>query len=234
MKHATDEDLAAAKAQAGLKHATDEDLEQAKHKAGLDRQNTSIFRDDDSISTKATTMDEGVAEEKETEPEPEKKKKRRSWFGSRGSRPSTSESRPGTGDKPKRRSFLSRFSRGSRASTPGEGEERKPRDDDDTHTFTETIDDTAFDDTTLDTEAYELRERDRKRAKKAIKDAREWLRDPTPLWARCTNWRFDVCVGITPRRRRGASSRDLARNALKIETETTHFHHSWRRRASTA
>ena len=36
----------------------------------------------------------------------------------------------------------------------------------------------------MDTEAYELRERDRKRAKKAIKDAREWLKDPTPLWAR--------------------------------------------------
>jgi len=129
LKHATDEDLAAAKAQAGLQHATD--------------------RDDDSISTKQT-VDEGVAEAKESEPE---KKKRRSWFGSRGSRPSTSESRPGTGDKPKRRSFLSRFSRGSRASTPGEGEERpRSRDDDDTHTFTETIDDTAFDETTLDTE----------------------------------------------------------------------------------
>ena len=40
------------------------------------------------------------------------------------------------------------------------------------------------------TQAYELRERDRKRAKKAIKDAREWLKDPTPLWARCTNWRL--------------------------------------------
>ena len=74
-----------------------------------------------------------------------------------------------------------------------------------THTFTETVDDTLFDETTLDTEAYELRERDRKRAKKAIKDAREWLKDPTPLWARCTNWRFDICVGITPRRRRGAT-----------------------------
>ena len=37
---------------------------------------------------------------------------------------------------------------------------------------------------------YELRERDRKRAKKAIKDAREWLKDPTPLWARTTNWRL--------------------------------------------
>ena len=70
--------------------------------------------------------------------------------------------------------------------------------------------------------AYELRERDRKRAKKAIKDAREWLKDPTPLWARCTNWRFDICVGITPRRRRGASSRDLARNALNIKSKTTH------------
>ena len=169
MKHATDEDLAKSKAQAGLQHATEQD--------------------DDSISTKQT-VDEGVAEAKESEPQPEKKK-RRSWFGSRGSRPSTSESRPGTGDKPKRRSFLSRFSRGSRASTPGEGEERpRSRDDDDTHTYTETIDDTAFDDTTLDTEAYELRERDRKRAKKAIKDAREWLKDPTPLWARCTNWRL--------------------------------------------
>ena len=142
MKHATDEDLAKSKAQAGLQHATDEDLEQAKHKAGLDRQNTSLFRDDDSISTKAT--DVGVAEAKESAPEPEKKK-RRSWFGSRGSRPSTSESRPGTGDKPKRRSFLSRFSRGSRASTPGEGEERpRSRDDDDTHTYTETIDDTVL------------------------------------------------------------------------------------------
>ena len=122
MKHATDEDLAKSKAQAGLQHATD-------------------IRDDDSISTKQT-LDEGVAEAKDEEPE--KKKKRRSWFGSRGSRPSTSESRPGTGDKPKRRSFLSRFSRGSRASTPGEGDERpRSRDDDDTHTFTETIDDTA-------------------------------------------------------------------------------------------
>ncbi len=40
------------------------------------------------------------------------------------------------------------------------------------------------------TQAYELRERDRKRAKKAIKDAREWLKDPTPLWARTTNWRL--------------------------------------------
>ena len=131
MKHATDEDLAKAKAQAGLQHATEQ------------------VRDDDSISTKATDL--GVAEAKDEEPE--KKKKRRSWFGSRGSRPSTSESRPGTGDKPKRRSFLSRFSRGSRASTPGEGEERpRSRDDDDTHTYTETIDDTAFDETTLDTE----------------------------------------------------------------------------------
>ena len=149
MKHATDEDLAKSKAEAGLKHATDEDLEQAKQKAGLDRQNTSIFKDDDSISTKAT--DVGVAEAKDDEPQ--QKKKRRSWFGSRGSRPSTSESRPGTGDKPKRRSFLSRFSRGSRASTPGEDEQRpRSRDDDDTHTYTETIDDTAFDETTLDTE----------------------------------------------------------------------------------
>ena len=35
---------------------------------------------------------------------------------------------------------------------------------------------------TLDTEAvYELRERDRKRAKKAIKDAREWLKDPDAI-----------------------------------------------------
>jgi hypothetical protein len=137
LKHATDEDLAAAKAQAGLQHATEE--EQAKQ-----------FRDDDSISTKQT-VDEGVAEAKEEEPE--KKKKRRSWFGSRGSRPSTSESRPGTGDKPKRRSFLSRFSRGSRASTPGDDDQRpRSREEDDTHTFTETIDDTAFDETTLDTE----------------------------------------------------------------------------------
>ena len=131
MKHATDEDLAKSKAQAGLKH------EQS-------------FRDDDSISTKQT-VDEGVAEAKEEEPE--KKKKRRSWFGSRGSRPSTSESRPSTGDKPKRRSFLSRFSRGSRASTPGDDDQRpRSREEDDTHTFTETIDDTAFDETTLDTE----------------------------------------------------------------------------------
>ena len=165
-----------------LKHATDEDLAKAKAQAGLP-----VIRDDDSISTKATDI--GVAEAKESEPQPEKKK-RRSWFGSRGSRPSTSESRPGTGDKPKRRSFLSRFSRGSRASTPGEEGRPQSRDDDDTHTFTETIDDTLFDETTLDTEAYELRERDRKRAKKAIKDAREWLRDPTPLWARTTNWRL--------------------------------------------
>ena len=42
MKHATDEDLAKSKAQAGLQHATD-------------------IRDDDSISTKQT-VDEGVAE----------------------------------------------------------------------------------------------------------------------------------------------------------------------------
>ena len=131
MKHATDEDLAKSKAQAGLQHATE-------------------ARDDDSISTKQT-LDEGVAEAKDDEPQ--QKKKRRSWFGSRGSRPSTSESRPGTGDKPKRRSFLSRFSRGSRASTPGDDEQRpRSRDDDDTHTYTETIDDTAFDETTLDTE----------------------------------------------------------------------------------
>ena len=169
MKHATDEDLAKSKAQAGLQHATE-------------------ARDDDSISTKQT-LDEGVAEAKDDEPQ--QKKKRRSWFGSRGSRPSTSESRPGTGDKPKRRSFLSRFSRGSRASTPGDDDQRpRSREEDDTHTYTETVDDTLFDETTLDTEAYELRERDRKRAKKAIKDAREWLKDPTPLWARCTNWRL--------------------------------------------
>jgi hypothetical protein len=55
LKHATDEDLAKSKAQAGLQHATEQDLQEAKQKAGLDRQNTSIFRDDDSISTKATT-----------------------------------------------------------------------------------------------------------------------------------------------------------------------------------
>ena len=106
---------------------------------------------------RVSSEEKGEEEGEEKAPEPEKKKKRRSWFGSRGSRPSTSESRPGTGDKPKRRSFLSRFSRGSRASTPGEGEERpRSRDDDDTHTYTETIDDTAFDETTLDTEAYDL------------------------------------------------------------------------------
>ena len=46
LKHATDEDLAAAKAQAGLQHATD-------------------IRDDDSISTKATDL--GVAEAKDEE-----------------------------------------------------------------------------------------------------------------------------------------------------------------------
>ena len=90
-----------------------------------------------------TTTDEGVAEGKRRA----QKKKKRRLVRSRGSRPSTSSGRARR--QAQSRSFLSRFSRGSRArrpakakNVPEEGRRRTPYRD---------VDDTAFDDTTLDT-----------------------------------------------------------------------------------
>ena len=77
------------------------------------------FKDDDSTTTQ--WMRSGRREE--TEPEPEKKKKRRSWFGSAARDPPL-PNLGGPGDK-LNAEFPLPLSRGSRARSPGDGDERK-------------------------------------------------------------------------------------------------------------